>query len=411
MLLGDERYKQAQSSAKAWYSAAFGIVTSAIGARGGYMEAMEKWPEAVAKIKIARGRVVAAAMNTAMSSAESLKILSPVAKEDFAAFVMSAHMRRSELGANILTPLERRSLDMVDQYAAGRTATKPETVDLPPDNLLDSFQPKQEIVFELINSSGVRKLDPGAAKKAERPAWFDSQAPSKAASNPDVSPPPGFDPDAPSGPLSSSVRMQRAENSVEDIQFSDDIPNRFEERVPDDAAVKVLDGAGGESKIELGMRLGEGSTSEAFALLDDPENFVVRITYLQEGSAALHLDAFGDNVLRNVVKSEHVRAVKIRDDYRRRGLRKINPGALPAPAVRVTVAERITPAYQTLSKQKDGLAPEFRVRVDGTPREFSTMSAAQMQAYDGAMRDLNAQGYVWLDNKPDNFGFVDRGRC
>ncbi|GAX61731.1 hypothetical protein SCALIN_C27_0126 [Candidatus Scalindua japonica] len=34
------------------------------------------------------------------------------------------------------------------------------------------------------------------------------------------------------------------------------------------------------------------------------------------------------------------------------------------------------------------------------------MNVAQMMAYEGALRDLNRQGLVWLDNKWDNFGFV-----
>lgn len=34
------------------------------------------------------------------------------------------------------------------------------------------------------------------------------------------------------------------------------------------------------------------------------------------------------------------------------------------------------------------------------------MTDEQGQAFVNAMRDLNARGYVWLDNKPDNFAFV-----
>ena len=34
------------------------------------------------------------------------------------------------------------------------------------------------------------------------------------------------------------------------------------------------------------------------------------------------------------------------------------------------------------------------------------MTIAQMMAYEGALRDLNRQGLVWLDNKWDNFAFV-----
>ncbi len=34
------------------------------------------------------------------------------------------------------------------------------------------------------------------------------------------------------------------------------------------------------------------------------------------------------------------------------------------------------------------------------------MTIAQMMAYEGALRDLNRQGLVWLDNKWDNFSFV-----
>ncbi len=387
ILLGEERYKKAQEDAKAWYSAAVQIGISGLGAVGGTAEIISKIPETRLKIKIARGRRTA----EAMPSAEAINTLNAADRQNFTAFAMSSHMRRAELGADVLNETERRAIELVDQYASGRMATKPEPqMDMPGEVMLDSFQPKEDIVFELINSSGVRKLDAGAPNK--------------------VQPPPGFDTGASSAPMSRSVKIRQAEQSIESAKFSDEFPNVFDERVPDDTIVKVLDEAGGEMDIELGARVGEGSTSEAFALLDDPENFVVRVTYLREGSAALELDSFGDSVLRNIIKSEHVRAVKIREEYKPApGRFRRDGGESAAPAVRVTVAERVTPAFATLAEQKEGLVPEFRVRADGTPRDYSTMTAAQMQAYEGAMRDLNAQGYVWLDNKPDNFGFVDFG--
>ena len=401
ILLGDERYKAAQEDAKAWYSAAFQISMSAVGAAGGTLEFIGEMPKIRTNLKIARGRRTA----EALENAEAINTLNEADTQNFAAFAMSSHMRRETLGEEAITAVERRAIDLVDQYASKRMATKPEDMDLPPNNLMDTFKPKDDIVFEMIDSSGVRKFDVDTPKKTGRPVGFDSQAPSK----PNSEPPSGFDPDAPSVPMSRAVKMREAAQSLEEPRFADEFPNAFNERVNDDTVVKVFDDTGGQKDIKLGARVGEpGSTSEAFALLDDPKNFVVRITYLREGSAALHLDSFGDNVLRNIVKSEHVRAVEIREDYHPAPGRFRNEVFEdPAPAVRVTIAERITPAYEMLRIQKDGLVPEFRVRVDGTPRDYATMTSAQMQAYEGAMRDLNAQGYVWLDNKPDNFGFVD----
>ncbi len=377
VILGEDRYKKAQENAKAWYSTALSIGMSGFGVATG---ALETVPKLTVMNRIARGRKTA----RNLESVSAIDVLSNAERQDFAAFAMSSHMRRTELGASSLTDAERRSIELVDQYASSRMATRTESkMDLPPSKLVESFQPKQPIAFELINSSGVRKLD--VPKKQPAPASAHSPEP-----------PPGFDPDASSVPMSNSVEMKRAAQNIDEPVFGDEIPNSFDKRVPDDTVVKVMDSAKGEMELELGARVGNpGSTSEAFALLDDPENFVVRITYLREGSSAVKLDAFGDNVLRNKIKSEHIRAVEIRDDYQAAAGRvRTEDSGSQSPAVRVTVAERVTPAYEMLREQTGGVAGGR-----------GTMTVAQMQAYEGAMRDLNASGYVWLDNKPDNFAF------
>ena len=405
VLIGEERYKEAQANAKAWYATAFAISVSAFGAMSG---AIDTVPKVIKMRRVARGRLTTSELRTALD----IDVLSSAQKQDFTAFAMSAHMRRTEFGLDQLAASERRAIDLVDQYASLRMPTRIEPkMDLPPSKLTESFQPRDPIQFELIESSGVRKFDAETIDPATpaRPADFGSNAPSM----PNPNRPFGIDPDASSMPIAGRATMASPPGGrIESVTFSDSLPNQLSNRVQDDTVVKAIDPVKGDIEIELGARVGTpGSTSEAFALPEDPENFVVRITYLRQGSSAVKLDEFGENVLRNRIKSEHIRAVDIREDYKAAAGR-MRPGeadSAPSPAVRVTVAERVEPAYITLRKQAENLAQAIndgQQTINGLPIRRTNMSAAQMQAYDGALRDLNAGGYVWLDNKPDNFAFV-----
>ena len=180
--------------------------------------------------------------------------------------------------------------------------------------------------------------------------------------------------------------------------------------MPEGAQVVAIDENGRTLTFGLGEFVGGGATSEAFGFLGKQDELVVRITYLRPGSAAVEVDTLGDDILRNRINSDHVRAVKIQDTYDAApGLRRSTGPGAGAPALRIAIMERVTPAYITLAEQAEALAEAIRTRPRGStdlPIRRTTMSAAQMQAFEGAMRDLNAQGFVWLDNKPDNWGFV-----
>ncbi len=171
---------------------------------------------------------------------------------------------------------------------------------------------------------------------------------------------------------------------IETPQAGGDVPNALETRAPPNAEVHFTGANELPGSLPLGERLGGGYTSEVFAHGDDPENLAVRITYFRESSPAAALDSFGDQALRTRVRSDHVRPVRIHEAH------DVPGGEFRGQIItRVSVVERMPEtAQQTLARQG------------------GQMSIAQMMAFEGAMRDINRQGLVWLDNKWDNFAFV-----
>jgi len=190
-----------------------------------------------------------------------------------------------------------------------------------------------------------------------------------------------FDPDAQSG--LATVRPPPG-GRIDTPHNSGEVPNAFETRAPGNPEVHVIGTDGLEQNLPLGERLGGGYTSEVFAHADDPENLAIRVTYFRENAPAAVLDEFGDRALRTRLRSEHVRPVRIHETFEAPG------GMFRGQAVsRVTVVERLPETAQ-----------------EAIARQGGRMSIAQMMAYEGAMRDMNRQGLVWLDNKWDNFAFV-----
>ncbi len=191
-----------------------------------------------------------------------------------------------------------------------------------------------------------------------------------------------FDPDVDSG----LATVRPAAGRIEAPRTSGDVPNSREVRVPENGHLRVTTAAGVE-ELPLGRRLGGGYTSEVFAHADDPERLAIRVTYLRNDAPAAALDQFGDAALRTRVNSEHLRAVRVERSF------DVVPSEAGQPQItRVLVVERLPEtAQQTIARQG------------------GRMTIAQMMAYEGAMRDLNRQGLVWLDNKWDNFAFVPLG--
>lgn len=327
--IGEERYEEALKNAKGWISTSFGIGTSLFGAVAGGFDAL---PKLAALRRVARGRHVA----RILEGGAGIASLKPVDLQDFGAFAMSAEMRLEKSGAASLSAIERRAIEIVDEYGAlhnvARIAPEPE---VPPIRAVDSFEP---------------------------------------------SAPMRFDPDAQSGFATARPPL---EGRIETPRSSGDVPNARDVRVPENGHVRFMT-ATDIVELPLGERLGGGYTSEVFTHADDPENLTIRITHLRENAPAAALDEFGDRVLRTRVNSEHIRPVRVERSY------IVILSDVGQPEItRVMVVERVPEtAQQTIARQG------------------GRMTVAQMMAFEGALRDLNRQGLVWLDNKWDNFGFV-----
>ncbi|MEH6728231.1 MAG: hypothetical protein V7703_18940, partial [Hyphomicrobiales bacterium] len=189
-----------------------------------------------------------------------------------------------------------------------------------------------------------------------------------------------FDPDPDTGLATARPTLM---GRIETPRNSGDIPNARDVRVPENGHVRFMTAQEIE-ELPLGQRLGGGYTSETFAHAEDPENLAIRITHLVEDAPAAALDAFGERALRTRVRSEHIRHVRVERSY------DVVLSDVGQPEItRVMVVERLPETAQ-----------------ETIARQGGRMSVSQMMAYEGALRDLNRQGLVWLDNKWDNFSFV-----
>ncbi len=185
-----------------------------------------------------------------------------------------------------------------------------------------------------------------------------------------------FDPDAQSD--FATPRPPGGER-IETPRSSGDVPNATDARTPEGGVFRFRT-ADGEQEVPLGAYLASGSTSDVYVHGEDP-TLVVRITRVTgQIPIAATLDDFGETALRGV-RSAHVRTPRLEATY------DVADDALNLS--RVTVAERVDTAQHVIM----GRASE-------------QMTVAEMMAFDGAMRDLNRQGLVWLDNKWNNFGFA-----
>lgn len=190
-----------------------------------------------------------------------------------------------------------------------------------------------------------------------------------------------------------SANMQ-ARPEIQDI--FDVTENGFKSRVVDNK-LNFEDAAGNPVELAVGKRLGMGATSETFV---NPlnTNTVIRVTYVREGAAARKLDEFGYRVLDKQVSSEHIRAAEILQEI---------PVREGDSIAKITIVERVEDTARGLiSDQASAL---LKATVDGqlaAPPRSVAMRIAQIEAYTQALEDLNRRGFVWLDNKGDNFGFV-----
>jgi len=272
-------------------------------------------PRLVALRRVARGRHLA----EALEGIEQIKSLRPVDLQDFGAFVISARMRSQSLGVKKLTAIERRALDLVDEYRTALSGTRIlNEPDLPPANLVDSFTPSSPVRFDVDPESGLGTLRPPAGGRIETP------------------------------------------------RASGDVPNALEARVPENGHVRFQTPGGGDQELPLGRRLGGGSTSEVFEHADDP-NLAIRITYLRENAPAVALDDFGRRALETGAQSEFIRAVREIDSF------DVASGEFRGGTVtRVTVVEKVQEtAQKTIARQGGKMSVAQIMAYEGALRHLN----------------------------------------
>jgi len=153
--------------------------------------------------------------------------------------------------------------------------------------------------------------------------------------------------------------------------------------IPAARRTSFTDGHGQTIELRIGPQVGKrrGATSVAYEHPDFPRERVVRVTTEKPGHPAVRLDDFGRRALERDISSPHIRTAK---EFERWDVADASAGFS-----RVSVVERVVPLSES-------------IRSTG-----GVMTRAQQGVFESALRDLNRQGYVWLDNKWDNFGFVE----
>ena len=203
-------------------------------------------------------------------------------------------------------------------------------------------------------------------------------------------------PDGSIGPLPKSKTRSQSEALLEfrpgkqpAVSYEYDMPEIIDDpsRIDSPSRLVTFSDVDGQMEfIPIAERLGKpGSTSVAYVHSDYPDTHVVRITTEKPGHPAVKLDDFGREALENDIVSEYIRAAKEIDRW--------DISDEHGTFTRVTIVEKVVP-IKTVMKKTGGV-----------------MTKAQQEVFENALRDLNRQGYAWLDNKWDNFGFTknDKG--
>ena len=277
-----------------------------------------------------------------LPSARAISSLRAADFQDFRAFAIGAFAKSSVDGADSLTSLERRAVTLVEEFRDTHPVARM------------SSEP----------NANIRRMAPGL--NPTEPVRFDVQ---------------------PSDTGAEDIARVRPPESgrIENPSVAGEVPNAPEARLPEGVSVRFTRAETDvEIEVPLGRFIGNGATSEVLAHAEFPDSRAVRITYLKENSPAAQADLFGDDVLRTKIQSEHIRPVEIYADH------PVSSGEFAGRSIsRVSEVEQL-----------QGTAWQ-RVRDQG-----GELRIAQMMAYDGALNDLNSKGYVWLDNKGNNFDFV-----
>lgn len=139
--------------------------------------------------------------------------------------------------------------------------------------------------------------------------------------------------------------------------------------------------------------IGEGSTTQAYQLADYPDT-VVKLTTSQHGPAA-GLDEIGYNLVREIADDD-LGIPTIHSQY------PIS-SSMDIPGKDLNNPKNFKDGVMTIVEKGPD---DFKRSVDAIGQADGKMTAGQAIAFNRAMRKINDKGYVWLDNKHDNYGFV-----
>lgn len=138
--------------------------------------------------------------------------------------------------------------------------------------------------------------------------------------------------------------------------------------------------------IKTGEQLGQGSTSTVYVDATDPSK-AIRVTTAGPEAAvpeATKLDEAGRKAVESIQKPDGpIRIVAKGERY------TVNDPTSPLNGKTVEVVERV----------QNGSADKFLAKQGGQ------MTDGQAAAFDQATRELNKNGYAWMDNHTGNYGF------
>jgi DNA repair exonuclease SbcCD ATPase subunit len=154
------------------------------------------------------------------------------------------------------------------------------------------------------------------------------------------------------------------------------------------APLNFVDDQGKVVSLDTGKKLGSGSTSTAYMHGSDPTK-VVRVTeFNPKAKSAPILDEVGRNALEDVAKKagpdSSVRVVERFEKYQ--------------------VDNPVGAAFNDATVEVTKFLPQGTAE-NMIARQGGSMTKGQAKAFDAATRQLNNNGYAWLDNHSGNYTF------
>jgi hypothetical protein len=326
---------------------------------------------------------------------------------DFQAFALDAKAKSIEEGMDSLTDTQRKAVSAVDSLSSRRAdATTPEAIEIPSSHPTGTGrEPGYETVQENIElPTDHRTVSPSRGADETAPDEIEIP-PANQADMDDVR----FEIDPGSG---KPVMRSRDSSSIyegtappprgppEVVSTPRNVPeeeifNRelIAAAIGNNKKITFTDEAGEQINLPVSKQMGDTGSTSAFYQkpANEGKRYGWRVTFNDPRMQhAVKLDKAGRKYLEEIGDSPYIRVV---DEVRHYDL----PPAVAEEKGILRVAE---------VELVEEIADDVIVRnADGT----RPMSVPQREAYIKALEELNKRGYVWLDNKPNNFAFEDNG--